>query len=58
VLCKEIGAVDTARFIGQFTRRGYGDYTAERRRLFEGLTVDDVVRQVKRGRAAAQRKTR
>lgn len=43
VLSEEMGPADTARFISQFTT-GYGDYTEERKRLFEGLTLDEVVR--------------
>lgn len=35
VLCREIGVVDTLRFLGQFTT-GSGNYTEERDRLFEG----------------------
>lgn len=38
VLCREIGFVDTLRFLGQFTT-GSGNYTEERDRLFEGLTL-------------------
>lgn len=33
VLAREIGIVDTIRFINQFTS-GYGDYTEERDALF------------------------
>ena len=42
VLCREIGLVDTIRFVGQFTV-GYGDYTAERDELFRDMTLDDMV---------------
>ena len=38
VLCRELGAVDTIRFINQFTT-GHGDYTSERDALFAGGTV-------------------
>ena len=33
ILCRELGAVDTVRFINQFTT-GHGDYTMERDALF------------------------
>ena len=34
ILCRELGAAETARFINHFSA-GYGDYTEERERLFE-----------------------
>lgn len=46
LLVRELGAADAARFIGQFTT-GYGDYTKERKELFKGLTIDDVVQEVR-----------
>ncbi len=49
VLYKEIGIVNTVRFINQFTT-GYGDYTQEREQLFADLTLDDVVSEIKRKR--------
>jgi hypothetical protein len=42
LLVREMGAADAARFISQFTA-GHGDYTEERKKLFEGLTIDEVV---------------
>jgi hypothetical protein len=47
VLCKEIGVVNTARFMSQFTA-GYGDYTEERQELFADMTLDDIVTVLKR----------
>jgi hypothetical protein len=49
VPCREIGPVDTMRFVGQFTV-GYGDYTAERDELFEGMTLDDMIAEIKQRR--------
>ena len=46
VLYKEIGTVDTVRFIGQFTV-GYGNYTEERERLFGDLTLADLIARIK-----------
>jgi hypothetical protein len=45
-LVKEIGIVDTLRFLSQF-RTGSGDYAADRKTLFEGLSVKDIVREIK-----------
>ena len=47
VLSRELGPADTARFIGQFTA-GFGDYTAERDELFAGLTLDQLVTDIRR----------
>ena len=46
VLCREIGLVDTIRFIGQFTM-GYGDYTAERDELFGNMALEDMIAEIK-----------
>ena len=51
VLYKEIGVVNTVRFLNQFTT-GYGDYTQERDGLFADLTLDDMVSEIKRARSA------
>lgn len=48
-LIKEIGAVDALRFLSQF-RVSTGDYTAERKRLFEGKSVKDIVQEIKERR--------
>lgn len=45
-LIKEIGVVDTIRFLNQF-RSGSGDYTIERTQLFKGMSVNDIVRDIK-----------
>ncbi len=47
ILCKEMGIVNTIRFVNQFTV-GYGNYTEEREALFEDLTMDDIVASIKR----------
>jgi len=46
VLIKEIGVVDTIRFLNQF-RAGSGNYTVERDLLFKGMSVKDVVKEIK-----------
>ena len=42
VLTRELGAADTARFIGQFTA-GTGDYTRDRDAMFDGQSLDQLV---------------
>ena len=54
VLCKEIGIVNTVRFISQFTA-GYGNYTEERERLFAEMTLDNIVAEIKQGRSPSDR---
>jgi hypothetical protein len=53
VLIQQLGPVDTVRFVNQFTV-GYGNYTEERRRLFAGMTLDEIVSEIKRGRERAE----
>lgn len=50
VLLREIGAVNTIRFLNQFTG-GFGNYTEERERLFEELTLDEIVMAIEQDRA-------
>jgi hypothetical protein len=49
ILYREIGIVNTVRFLTQFTS-GYGNYTIERRVFFDDLTLDDLVEQIKQAR--------
>ena len=49
LLCRELGPVNTARFIGQFTR-GTGDYTRDRYILVGDPTVAEMVAEIKRHR--------
>jgi len=53
LLCQEMGVVNTARFINQFTT-GYGNYTEERDELFGDLTVDAIVKEIKRRRVRTE----
>ena len=57
VLCREIGLVDTMRFVGQFTV-GYGDYTVERDELFKDMTLDDMIAEIKQGREQREKQPR
>jgi len=46
VLFKEVGVANTIRFLNQFST-GYGNYTEERENLFEHLTVNEILAQLK-----------
>ncbi len=48
ILSNEIGLENTIRFLNQFTT-GYGNYTEERRNLFEEMSVSDIVKKIKKG---------
>ncbi|MFQ5638871.1 MAG: hypothetical protein ACE5IR_12850 [bacterium] len=49
LLYKELGVVNTIRFLNQFTT-GYGDYTREREQLFENLSLDEIISEIKQMR--------
>ena len=49
LLTKELGVANTARFIQQFTT-GTGNYTEERKELFDDWTLDDLLEETKRRR--------
>ena len=42
ILIKEIGVVDTIRFINQFTT-GHGNYTEERRKMVDNMTLEEII---------------
>lgn len=46
LLAREIGVVDTVRFLGQFST-GYGNYTEQRDSLFEDLTLEGIVTEIR-----------
>ena len=50
LLSKEMGIIDTVRFLTQFTT-GYGNYTEERDALFKDLTLDDILATMKKARS-------
>ena len=50
VLSKEMGIVDTVRFLNQFTT-GYRDYTEEREAVFKDLTLDEILAAIKKARS-------
>ena len=45
-LTRELGAAGMVQFMQQFSS-GHGDYTKERRKALDGLTVDDVWNMIK-----------
>lgn len=51
LLSRELGVVATLRFLSQFMT-GYGDYTEERRSLFETLTLDEALESLKHSSVA------
>jgi hypothetical protein len=53
VLLREIGIVNTLRFLNQYTA-GYGNYTKEREQLFGRLTLDEIIAEMKKDRQTRQ----
>jgi hypothetical protein len=53
ILFRELGVVNTIRFINQYTT-GFGDYTEQRRELFADQTLDELVDEIKQRREKAQ----
>jgi len=51
VLYRELGIVNTVRFLRQFTL-GYGDYVAERNALFSDKSLGNLVEEIKNRRIA------
>jgi hypothetical protein len=49
LLSKEMGVVDTVRFLNQFTT-GYGNYTEEREDLFKDLRLEEILATMKEPR--------
>jgi len=47
VLSKELGIVETVRFLAQFGT-GLGDYTRERDTILRGLTMDEILSEIER----------
>ena len=46
ILFKEMGVVDTIRFLNQFSI-GQGDYTKEREKWLGDISMDDAITQIK-----------
>ena len=50
ILIREMGIVDTFRFLNQFNR-GSGNYTREREQWLHDLSLDDITSAIKADRA-------
>jgi hypothetical protein len=46
ILQRELGAEGFARFLRLY-RSGRGDYTKERHQLLEGVTIDQIIEQIR-----------
>ena len=53
ILFREMGVVDTIRFLNQFSI-GQGDYTKEREKWLGGISLDEAIFQIKTEREAAR----
>ena len=53
ILFKEMGVVDTIRFLNQFSV-GRGDYTKERDNWLHDISMDDAIAQIKAEKNKAQ----
>ena len=49
LLSSKLGTADTIRFLNQFTN-GFGDYTEERKKVFDKMSLDDIVAEIKERR--------
>ena len=54
ILTRDLGVVDTLRFLGQF-RSGSGDYTAERGEWLDDLSLDEILSEIKTKKRKARR---
>lgn len=57
LLCREIGVVNTARFLNQFTA-GFGNYTEDRDTIIGDATVDELLAEIKQRREKSNRRTK
>lgn len=51
ILFKEMGVVETIRFLNQFSV-GQGDYTKDRKKWLDKITMDDAISQMKLSKKA------
>jgi hypothetical protein len=54
ILTRDLGIVDTLRFLGQF-RSGSGDYAAERGVWLDNLSLKEIVSEIKGKRRKVRR---
>jgi hypothetical protein len=55
VLSRELGIVDTVRFLTQFSA-GFGNYTRDRDTLFRNLAMEDILSEIRRTRRPSPNK--
>ena len=53
LLDKELGVIDTVRFLNQFTQ-GCGNYTQERENMFANKSLDEIVEEIEKRRKPKQ----
>lgn len=46
LLSSKLGTADTIRFLNQFTT-GFGNYTEERKKVFDTMSLDDIMQDIK-----------
>jgi hypothetical protein len=46
LLCKELGVVNTARFLNQYSQ-GFGNYTEERDQIIGKMTVEEIIGKIR-----------
>ncbi len=56
ILIREMGVVDALRFLSQ-AHRGSGDYTKERTRWLDSLSLDQITSEIKAKRKKKRRRT-
>ncbi len=49
LLSSKLGTADTIRFLNQFTS-GFGDYTEERKKVFDKMSLDEMITEIKERR--------
>ena len=49
LLSSKLGTADTIRFLNQFTN-GFGDYPEERRKVFDKMSLDEILIKIKERR--------
>jgi hypothetical protein len=54
ILTRDLGIVDTLRFLGQF-RSGSGDYTANRGEWLDDLSLGEILSEIKSTKRKARR---
>jgi len=54
ILTRDLGIVDALRFLGQF-RAGSGDYTAERGKWLDDMSLDELISEINGRRRKGRR---